>query len=235
MPAILFDLDDTLYDQAIPFCAAYENVFLRGWEVPVEQLFAASRHYGDQVFEKARTEEMSMEEMYRYRIQKAFEDFQIQITDDEAMEFQRSYAENQYKIQLTEHMRAILDLCREKAAVLGVITNGPSVHQRLKAEALGINRWIAAENILISGDLGYAKPDIRIFLWAEKQMGLIKGDTYYVGDSFDNDIAGASKAGWNTIWMNRRKRENKNQMIKPDICVSDEKELYEVMEQVLDP
>lgn len=161
MPAILFDLDDTLYDQAIPFCAAYENVFLRRWEVPAEQLFAASRHYGDQVFEKARTEEISMEEMYRYRIQKAFEDFQIQITDDEAMEFQRSYAEN--------------------------------------------------------------------------QMGLIKEDTYYVGDSFDNDITGASKAGWNTIWMNRRKRENKNQTIKPDICVSDEKELYQVMEQVLDP
>lgn len=51
---------------------------------------------------------------------------------------------------------------------LGIITNGPSEHQRDKVRALGVERWIPMERIWISGDLGVGKPHKEIFEAAGK-------------------------------------------------------------------
>ena len=76
-----------------------------------------------------------MEDMYIYRVQKAFEEFGTRITDAQALDFQKIYADRQRHIHMSEQMEAILEYCRGKAE-LGIITNGPSVHQWNKVKSL---------------------------------------------------------------------------------------------------
>lgn len=61
-----------------------------------------------------------------------------------------------------------------------------------------MERWIPSEHMFISSEIGYAKPDIRLFRYVEQKMHLQLETTYYIGDSFQNDVVGAKNAGWHT-------------------------------------
>lgn len=202
--AVLFDVDDTLYDQTMPFSTAYDAVFSdRGWHVSMNELYTRSRVRSDEVFGPSQRGEISMETMYIYRIQKAFEDIGISITDVEALSFQSVYAMAQQQIYMTPVIESLLGALVKMNVQLGIITNGPSDHQRNKIERLGLRRFIPEKHIIISGDIGVAKPDAAIFAYAAQRMNLVN-PPLFVGDSIENDIKGAKKAGWYTLWFNRR-------------------------------
>lgn len=232
MSAIIFDVDDTLYDQVIPFWNAYKAVFKDRFQLPMDDLFAASRRRSDEVFGPSQRGEITMEEMYIYRIQKAFEDFQVSITDQEALQFQAEYAENQKRLQVSEKMREILDFCAARIPI-GIMTNGPSQHQWKKVNALEAQQWFPRETIFVSGDVGAAKPDRRIFDWACSKMGQKPEEMYMVGDSYDNDVVGAMSAGWKAIWLNRRGRKLPEGGFIPWKTVTSEEELQEVLEKIV--
>lgn len=204
--AILFDVDDTLYDQTVPFKEAYAEYFGENPAVPAEVIYPVTRKYSDQVYSQALTGQITMEEMYIYRVQKAFEEFDVRITDAEALDFQKIYADCQRHIHMSEQMERILDYCGRKAE-LGIITNGPSAHQWNKVKSLQAERWVPHENIFVSGDIGAEKPDRKIFEYAEHTMGLEDAEIWFVGDAYELDVKGALNAGWNAVWMNRRKRK----------------------------
>ena len=131
--AVLFDVDDTLYDQTVPFKEAYAEYFGAEPAVPADVIYPVTRKYSDRVYSRAMAGEITMEEMYIYRVQKAFDEFDIFITDKEALDFQKIYADRQRHIHMSPLMEEILSFCSEKAE-LGIITNGPSAHQWNKSE-----------------------------------------------------------------------------------------------------
>ena len=185
--AILFDVDDTLYDQTVPFKEAYRGYFGADPAVPADVIYPVTRKYSDQVYSRAMAGQITMEDMYIYRVQKAFEEFGIRITDAQALEFQTIYADRQRHIHMSEQMEAILDYCKGKAE-LGIITNGPSKHQWNKVKSLQAERWIPHENIVVSADVGAEKPDRKIFEYAERTMGLEDAEIWFVGDSYELDV-----------------------------------------------
>ena len=187
------------------------------------QIFARSRKYSDEVFEASENGTITMEEMYIYRICHAFKDFGIVVTDEEALLFQKYYQEYQKKIQLSDEMRSLLQSCVGRCR-LGIITNGPAEHQWDKIHALGVLEWIPETAVFVSGELKIAKPDSRIFAYAEQHIGVDKKDMFYVGDSYENDVTGAVRTGWHSIWMNRRHKE-KTDIYSPDYEVHTETEL----------
>lgn len=233
MKAVLFDVDDTLYDQVAPFECAYKTVFGETYDISCQELFIASRKHSDTVFEKSQNNEISMRDMYIFRISNAFKDFGIEITEEQALEFQELYSFGQNKIVVTEPIKKMLCFLKQNSIQLGVITNGPSEHQRNKIKNLNLGEWIDDEYIFVSGDHSIAKPDIRIFEKAEGVLKLNKDEIWYVGDSFSNDIVGAKQAGWNCIWFNRRKHEQPEMNIKPDYIVEEEDSLYHLFECLL--
>lgn len=238
--ALLFDIDDTLYDQAVLFGMAYERafpeIFCQGPSAGA--LFAARSHHSEQSFRQALNQEMTMEEMYRYRIRKALAEFGFSITDEEADAFQRMYERMQEELALSAKMEELLTYCKKNGVLLGVVSNGPGDHQRRKAATLGLERYMRAEHMIVSGDVGFVKPDLRIFRLAEERMGLNPADTWYVGDSFGNDIVGAARAGWRTIWMNRRGKaapaEGAGALVRPDREVADDEELWERVRELIE-
>ncbi|KGP72686.1 HAD family hydrolase [Pontibacillus yanchengensis] len=200
---LLLDVDDTLYDQLTPFENAYRRVFSH-YDVPIDQLFIKSRYYSDEVFDLVRDSKMDKHEMHIYRISKAFAHLGYTITREEAQLFQSYYEEMQQKIELAPEMEELLNEAKSQGLTLGIITNGPADHQANKIKQLKVKEWVEEDNIFISGEVGISKPNTELFRLVEKEMGIDRERTYYVGDSFRNDVVGAKMAGWNAVWLNRR-------------------------------
>lgn len=84
---------------------------------------------------------------------------------------------------------------------LGVISNGNADRQRSKLERLGIlDRF---EVVIISGGLGVAKPDARIFHEACVLGQVRPEEATHIGDNVDADVRGAAGAGLSAVWVNR--------------------------------
>jgi len=94
----------------------------------------------------------------------------------------------------------VLDLLKPHYR-LALITNGASDTQRTALRALGIEDRFDA--IVISGEVGIAKPDASIFRLAADKLGLQPKSVWHVGDSLRTDVAGARAAGVVAVWLNR--------------------------------
>ncbi|ABU60025.1 HAD family hydrolase [Roseiflexus castenholzii] len=84
---------------------------------------------------------------------------------------------------------------------LGLITNGPSWSQRPKIERFDLASYMHA--IIVSEEVGVAKPDPQIFHIALHALGITPDEALFVGDSPENDLRGAAQAGMPAIWVNR--------------------------------
>ncbi len=79
---------------------------------------------------------------------------------------------------------------------LGVIANqNPGTEERLAA--WGLLHYF--DVVAASAELGAAKPDPSIFLWAMAQAGCAPAQAVMVGDRLDNDIAPAKALGMGTV------------------------------------
>ncbi|MGT2929325.1 HAD family hydrolase [Streptococcus dentasini] len=223
MLALYFDVDDTLYDQSVPFRRAFCKNF--SFDIPIESLYKVSRRLSDTVFEPSENGQISMQEMHIYRIKEALKKFGYRISDEEALRFQKDYENYQKKITLSPQIKAMLAQLAESGVTLGVITNGPKGHQQQKIKQLGLQEWFLSERIIISSDVGVAKPDQAIFDLAYHAISLPLSQCYYIGDSFENDVKGAKGAGWKSIWFNRRDNSLFEGDLRPDKIVSSEEEL----------
>lgn len=231
---LIFDVDDTLYDQITPFWNACTETFDSLPGISKEALYCASRKYSDEAFPASVSGEMSMDDMYVYRIQKALLEFGVTKNRETCLAFQHRYAYHQSHLTMSATMQALVGYAKEKQYLLGIITNGPSAHQWKKVHTLGVEAWIPTENILVSGDLDVTKPSAEIFKIAEARMGILPEETWYIGDSYENDVVGAKNAGWHVLWLNKRRNPLPPDGRKPDIEVHTEEELLEAV-QALQP
>lgn len=235
MKTILFDVDDTLYDQLEPFKKGLMDIFKDKLDESiltpdiVEKIFAVSRKYSDEVFEKTVTGEMSMDRMYIYRIKNALREFGIRIDDRTSLNFQKHYLMHQNEIALSQDIKVLIKGLTKRGDIVGIVSNGPSVHQWNKIKKLQILELIPKKNIIISGDVGFSKPDLKIFRLAQKRMPSESKEYIFVGDSLDNDVEGAKKAGMITVWMNRRNHSIENKHPLPDYEVKSESQLLKLL------
>ena len=101
---------------------------------------------------------------------------------------------------------------------IGLVTNGPADVQREKIGLLGIESLV--DFVLVSGEFGVWKPDLRIFAEALRLGGVEAANAVFVGDSAEHDIAGARNAGIRTIWVNRTNQPWAGGEPRPDYEVS---------------
>lgn len=231
MKTFIFDVDDTLYDMTQPFRKAYAT-HLKQYNLNVDELFVKNRHYSDAIFPKVMSGEMSVDECGAYRIKRALEDYNIYISEEEALQFQLTYRYNQGHITLSETMKEILDYVKSKAN-LGIYTNGVSEHQWKKVDGMDLYQWFKKENIFVSGDIEYAKPDVRGYELIEQRMNAKKEDLYFVGDSITMDMAGAKASDWKMIWINRRNHDLSISKYQPDYIVESEEELFTLLKEII--
>jgi putative hydrolase of the HAD superfamily len=89
----------------------------------------------------------------------------------------------------------------KKSARLGVVTNGASCLQREKLAGAGLTSYFEA--IVVSEDIGWGKPDARIFFSALSALDVSAERTLFIGDSGDSDVDGARSCGLAALWLDR--------------------------------
>ncbi|ENH98158.1 hypothetical protein J416_01639 [Gracilibacillus halophilus YIM-C55.5] len=109
MKTIIFDVDDTLYDQLQPFKnTVHQQIDSSFSDDDMIRLYKACRHYSDEVFEKHMSGEMTALELQTYRITKACNDFGIALTEEDAIQFQHTYLQELKQITLFSSLTEVL-------------------------------------------------------------------------------------------------------------------------------
>ena len=99
----------------------------------------------------------------------------------------------------------------------GIVTNGNGRNQRSKCREAGLEPL--THFIIVSEEQGYAKPDPRIYQDAMSALGLASPDgVLFVGDNPVTDIDGARAFGMRTAWVSRG-RQFPADLLPPDNIV----------------
>lgn len=183
---VIFDLDDTLYKEIDYLKSAYREIATLVYpslkvhfkEVDaIYHLMITNYQQGKNVFD----------ELLRYPVSL------------DKLELLRIYREHQPSIALSEGAVEVLETLKMKGYVLGMITDGRSLTQRNKIEALGLDKYIEPSMILISEETGFCKPSLESYQYV---MRLYPGTSYvYVGDNPKKDFYAPNQLGWMTICL----------------------------------
>lgn len=100
---------------------------------------------------------------------------------------------------------SLLNTIRGKTKI-GIITNGFTALQQIRLERTGLRDYF--DLMVISEQVGVAKPDPRIFDYALEQAGNPeRSRVLMVGDTAESDILGGINSGLSTCWLNAHQRE----------------------------
>lgn len=140
-------------------------------------------------------------------------------------------------------MQAMADICQQLPGAasliqalrgkvkLGIITNGFTELQQIRLERTGFQQDFAV--LVISEQVGLAKPDIGIFEHAFALMGQPSREhILMVGDNPHADILGGMNAGIATCWLNHH-AQPVPLGIEPDYQVSSLTELEQLLQPVI--
>ncbi len=196
---MFFDADDTLYDYPQAERAALEAC-LDEFHIAVDRpTFSAAYHRHNlavwKEYEGGRIDQVALR-VERFR--RLFAELKI---SGLPLERVSSFYLEALACQ-SQLLPGALELVRELAAKipLALITNGIAAVQNRRFAASPITRFF--KSIVISEQVGIAKPDPRIFAPALQTIGIAAADVLYVGDSVSSDMAAARNAGMDFCWVN---------------------------------
>jgi len=205
---VLFDLDDTL--------VAFDAVTNQSWKevcleygtsnpgLDPEALFIAIRKVSDWYWsdpERHRIGRNNMPPARRKIVREAFLTMDLPEADADAMAERYSTVrlENMY---LLPGAQPTLDLLLSRGYRLGLLTNGDGETQRYKIKRFDLAKYF--KTILIEGEIGFGKPDVRMYRLALSALGLTPEQTYMVGDNLSWDVEAPQHLGIRGVWIDRK-------------------------------
>lgn len=192
MKIVCFDLDDTLYKEIDYLRSAYREI----------AVYAANHCYGcsDSPMILAVKAYETMLLAYKEG-QNAFERLNaflgINLPINQYLQIYRMHKPN---IHLSESAVSALNSLKSPECIIGLITDGRSVQQRNKMEALGLNRWIMDEDIVISEEYGSEKPTSANYEYFMKRYPECD-EFIYIGDNLKKDFIAPNALGWQTVCL----------------------------------
>ena len=90
---------------------------------------------------------------------------------------------------------------RESGCRLALVTNGSGADQRDKIERFGLAELF--DHVFIEGELGFGKPDPRVYRRALDALGTAPSEAWMVGDHLEWEVAVPKRLGLTAIWVDR--------------------------------
>lgn len=202
---ILFDLDNTLFSFESYWTQATTDTFYESTltkELPFDEFFFHYRHYDKQFWELHYRGQISLDEVRQQRLIHTLKHFNLKISIDEANAYFHEFFIT--LINLLEPNEEINEYLRElkKTFQVGIITNGKANEQRSKLDKLHLYEVFTEDEIFISEELGFEKPQREAFHVPLSYYGIDSKQSLYIGDSWNNDVVGAINAGMSAVWIN---------------------------------
>lgn len=229
--AVFFDLDGTLCDSDTAWDIAQRDMFqfLRKHYPDVSEaaLTAAWRTVHQELFQQLNAGKCSMAEVRDSRFQCLFKELGLPM--DKVMEEINDFFCSRYLtgLRLYDDVTVLEEL---RAYHVGIITNGAhdehTDSQLSKVRHLGLSERI--QSLTISGEVGIRKPKVGIFKVACERAGVSPKEAMFVGDTIENDIVGANRAGMTSVFINRKSDVSVPKIAdeRPDDSISN---LYDVL------
>lgn len=190
--AVLFDLDNTLYDREEAFMAWADDFLRHDLQMADEGEIVVTLQSLRELDAAGYGSKAAIFERLRY----LFPSHPPAVDLTLAQFFSRflSY------IRLEPDTEELLTRLRQLSLPFGVVTNG-GPRQWDKLRKLGIHDVTGC--LFVSHDHGISKPDPRIFLAAAQCLAVPIEQTLFVGDNPVADIGGAQRVGMITAWLSR--------------------------------
>jgi putative hydrolase of the HAD superfamily len=223
--ALLLDLDDTILDDSSlvhecwrEACAGQAHRFAPlDQAVVVEAIRTASRWYwGDA--DRHRTGRLELEAARREVVNIALAGLGI---DDAPLAAAIGDAYSHQRDTGMEPLPEAIDTVRwlrESGRRLALLTNGAGPAQRKKVVRFGLADFF--DVILIEGEMGFGKPDERVYHRALAALEVPPSDAWMVGDNLEWDVHAPQKLGISGIWIDLRGRGvPQESTVRPDHVV----------------
>lgn len=174
---IVFDLDDTLYNEMEYLRSAYMEIAKNMDATHWQQLFAR---------------------MYSlFRSKKDVFDYVSEAYGAEKLHLLETYRTHTPTLHLFNGVRETIDRIKIKKGKIVILTDGRSNSQRAKLKALGITDLM--DKIVISGEIGTEKPDEKNYRIIEE---VFPDHSYlYMADNLRKDFIAPNKLGWRTVGL----------------------------------
>ena len=234
--AIFFDLDETLCDSDTAWSIAEKEMFQllckQKPSISEEAIVNAWRTVHQRLFQQLGAGKLSMAEVRDARFQCLFEE--LGLPRDKVMEELSDFFCSRYLtgLRLYEDVTVLEKLTGYH---VGIITNGAhDAHtdsQLSKVRHLGLSERI--QSLTISGEIGVRKPNLEIFRVACERADVLPEEAMFIGDSVQNDIVGANRAGMISVLINRKSEELIPQITdeQPDYLISNLHDVLSCLER----
>ncbi len=121
------------------------------------------------------------------------------LPDEEAVAVADAFSKTRLDtLKLFPGVHETLKRLKEEGVKLALITNGEAVIQRSKIERFELEQYF--DCILIETEVGYGKPDSRVYEQAMETMGVSCQETWSIGDHLVWDVEAPQKLGIYAIW-----------------------------------
>lgn len=199
--AVLFDLDDTLFDHRRSARAALRAVHER--HAAGLEFDAFERHhaiYLEEMHLEVLAGRLGLDDARRERFRRVFHALGVTLdaadVDRVASAYRSGYMEARRAL---DGSAALLAAIQPRARTV-IVTNNLLEEQQDKLKFCGLAPYV--DVLVASQEAGVSKPDPEIFRIALDRAGVSADDAVMVGDSWANDVAGARGAGIRAIWFN---------------------------------
>jgi putative hydrolase of the HAD superfamily len=219
---ILFDLDDTLmafdivskeaWDKAVDIFINDNNISTEK-DILLEKLHITRKWYwGDP--QRHKIGRMNIINARREIVNLALKDC-IDIEINKLEELADNYSGIHEELwHLFDDVEETLQKIKKRNIKLGIMTNGTSENQRGKLKRFNIEKYF--DYFFIEGEVGYGKPDIKIYEYMLEKTKIEGNKIIMIGDNLVWDIEPPQRLGIYTIWINTKRAVLENFNIKPD-------------------
>jgi putative hydrolase of the HAD superfamily len=237
--AIVFDVNGTLVDirtedgmeeifRAAGHFLTYQGITLRRYEVR-EQYFQIMKEQREASEE--RHPEFDAVQIWRTILERHATDYtrgldpqRLAYVPTFLAELTRGIARR--RLRLYPHVREVLDALRARFP-LAVVTDAQSAWARPELNKVGLLHYF--DPIVVSGDLGFRKPDPRLFLLALERLDVPAERAVYVGNDMYRDIFGAREVGLTTVMFDSDQGTKEHDGCIPDYTITDHRDLLAIV------
>jgi putative hydrolase of the HAD superfamily len=224
--ALLFDVNGTLIDietdegleeiyRAIGHFLTYQGITLHRWELRdlYFELMRQQRKDSREVYP-----EWDAVEIWREILRLKASEYTHALPKEQLAQLPRFLAElhrgiARKRLRLFPQVREALDQLRAHFC-MAVVSNAQSAYAVPELHAVGLQDYF--DSIVISGDYGYCKPDIRLFQHALAALQVQPEQALFIGNDLYTDVIGARQLGMKTIFFAPQGAQTENMLIEPD-------------------
>ena len=202
--AVLFDLDDTLFDHRHAARVALDGV-RRGYAcfdgTPAPDFERQHSEILEELHLRVMARELALDDARMERFRRLFVAAGVDPDDALVRATAATYRERYLASWRPLPGAPALLAALHHRTRIGIVSNNLLQEQEEKLRFCGFDRFIDA--LVVSEAVGISKPDPGIFSIALERLGCDPGDAVMIGDAWRTDIAGARAAGIRPIWLNR--------------------------------